>query len=1473
MSSSSHHHHQHHHHLASTGSSSSGGGSESTPSSGAGSSGPSSGGTTATSSANPNRNPSPAPPAHITERNPSLSSVNNNTSSAHNSSSSSTPTTPTTANGDEPVWLSIGTEVSAKYKGAFCEAKIKHVSRLVKCRVNIKSSGSSVVVTDDNVRGDLRVGALVEVKYPGNSYVPATISKIMDGSTYKVVFDDGDEATLKRTSLCLKSGKHYSESESLDHLPLTNPEHFGNPVRGGTRSKRSSRRSTRGTTPSSSVSSSSRRRGGNDVVATPNGRGTRSSSSIAALSGDTNDNNSDIEDNESTADTATGSIDDDDSASNLTQQSIPTKDKDDGTTHSSEARGAQNSPSFSLGDGDAGKVVIIEYDRDKRGTKAKDLWYPALVVTPTTPENTTIKVNDPDIEYLVKSFKDNKFYLINKKGAKEFDRVLYCSSLTDTNSSAALRNAVDKTITWLEKRELPSQWDTDLLLGPFKTPDDETSELDSTVGDEGEMGDHGHSKTEGPIIPVDDAPSEEKDRFIAQLFKFMEERGTPMNKTPVVNGKELDLYRLYLLVNKMGGYNKITNRDSWKGVYVKSDLPTCQTEHQENIAVNQLKAAYKKYLLDFTDFHRKLGTSLSSFVNSPTTWSRSSSRPSRNERTWRVETTPFVSVTKGKTSRRKSVTTEEPKAEQPPTEQVSEPPLPEAKSEEKDTDESSNKSSSNRRGSSAVKKGSKKSPPGGKKKGQVDEDEGGDVSEESTSQDKTVGISVKGDGEEEDDLSSIMCIPKDEEVNLGDKIRVKYIKGGQKEAIYEAKVIKVDKNADPSKQRFYVHYAGWNTRYDEWIRRSVIVEVIRDKSPKRKGGSIGKEPVASAPMKKEDTATTDFKTVETPSSKRGGRVDITTSKTPSVLPPKGKKKEDPAVVKGDEEEKEPLPTRRISLDDTEQEPSVEEGKGQSERFVVDDSSDEGARRRRGTASSTLKKDTATKRGALSTSALPIHPLRSDSPSLSLSKRRRKETDATVPQVKTEATPIQEPQAKEDIKKTDSKKRKGVEVEEIPAATTSDTVDKGVKRKRLSSTTASETTAPPLQAPRVPPSTGKKSSSSASSTSSRFRDREQDRLSDEDNQANQEVARLFYEEKVQSATSLTSSHSNIVTQSSQEEKESSFLLCSEEALPMSPVPPASKEEGKVDDKKNNKENKDLGSSPTTPESLKSNTLSSLTPPHDGEDTKTAGQADAPDVLDDESSRGPNDQSSDKDKGGKGKDQQASPKKVGSKPKRGGRGRTASTSEPSEEVKATQPSSKVSGGSTKTDKHSSGYKTRGSTSGGAGKRKYTFDDRGYSPLDQHPMSPISHQINLTNFVPNAVFATISPMCKYNFCTPIDTSLDADKRIQILNDRISDLRKTYLNIKSEFQTLERRRKKSKRKDRNSGSSPSNGNHHDKSSHGRHHHHHHDRGQEATQTRQSRHLDRSASGDFSNSDTNDCFPSRRDWSGTTATTGSTEQ
>lgn len=84
-----------------------------------------------------------------------------------------------------------------------------------------------------------QVGSTVEVKSAEGVFSEAVISKLTDASWYTVgkctcnstavycrhyglisdqllffaVFDDGDEKTLRRTSLCLKGERHFAESE------------------------------------------------------------------------------------------------------------------------------------------------------------------------------------------------------------------------------------------------------------------------------------------------------------------------------------------------------------------------------------------------------------------------------------------------------------------------------------------------------------------------------------------------------------------------------------------------------------------------------------------------------------------------------------------------------------------------------------------------------------------------------------------------------------------------------------------------------------------------------------------------------------------------------------------------------------------------------------------------------------------------------------------------------------------------------------------------------------------------------------------------------------------------------------------------------------------------------------------------------------------------------------------------------------
>ena len=240
-----------------------------------------------------------------------------------------------------------------------------------------------------------------------------------------------------------------------------------------------------------------------------------------------------------------------------------------------------------------GKVICVDYD-DKRATKLKDLWFPGLIVSPAAQENNKIDLKE---NCLIKSFSNGRFYQILRKELREFTKEIGNQILNDNNSSTSLKSAIEKALNYLEKNELPASWDYELLIGSSlslnENNEDESvsSDLDSLLEEDDDL---------------DDTKSvEEKDRFVAQLYKYMDERGTPINKTPTIWNDDLDLYNLYRLVIKTGGYNRVTNnKNGWKTVYTKL-FPL--NENATQASANQLRLAYKKYLLNFVDFFRKLG--------------------------------------------------------------------------------------------------------------------------------------------------------------------------------------------------------------------------------------------------------------------------------------------------------------------------------------------------------------------------------------------------------------------------------------------------------------------------------------------------------------------------------------------------------------------------------------------------------------------------------------------------------------------------------------------------------------------------------------------------------------------------------------------------------------------------------------------------------------------------------------------------
>ncbi|XP_077781910.1 AT-rich interactive domain-containing protein 4B isoform X2 [Podarcis muralis] len=388
---------------------------------------------------------------------------------------------------DEPPYLTVGTDVSAKYRGAFCEAKIKTTKRLVKVKVTFRHDSSTVEVQDDHIKGPLKVGTVVEVRNPDGTYQEAVINKLTDASWYTVVFDDGDEKTLRRSSLCLKGERHFAESETLDQLPLTNPEHFGTPV-----------------------------------IGKKTNRGRRSNH---------------IPEEESSS----SSSDEDEDDRKQTDELL-------------------------------GKVVCVDY---VSADKKKNLWFPALVVCPDCSDEIAVKKDN----ILVRSFKDGKFSSVPRKDVREI-------SDSSPKPDAALKQAFDQALEFRKNKTVPSNWKTELK------EESSSSEAEEEEEDEKEKEDNS-SEEEAKIEPF----PEERENFLQQLYKFMEDRGTPINKRPVLGYRNLNLFKLFRLVHKLGGFDNIESGAVWKQVYQDLGIPVLNSAAGYNV-----KCAYKKYLYGFEEY-------------------------------------------------------------------------------------------------------------------------------------------------------------------------------------------------------------------------------------------------------------------------------------------------------------------------------------------------------------------------------------------------------------------------------------------------------------------------------------------------------------------------------------------------------------------------------------------------------------------------------------------------------------------------------------------------------------------------------------------------------------------------------------------------------------------------------------------------------------------------------------------------------
>ena len=97
--------------------------------------------------------------------------------------------------------------------------------------------------------------------------------------------------------------------------------------------------------------------------------------------------------------------------------------------------------------------------------------------------------------------------------------------------------AVQKAVSYLEKDELPSHWDREII---FAMDEQSTTESSESASERSEDGDDDEESEEDEQTP------EEKDHLVAELYKHMEDKGSPINNTPAINGKGKQPFRLWV---------------------------------------------------------------------------------------------------------------------------------------------------------------------------------------------------------------------------------------------------------------------------------------------------------------------------------------------------------------------------------------------------------------------------------------------------------------------------------------------------------------------------------------------------------------------------------------------------------------------------------------------------------------------------------------------------------------------------------------------------------------------------------------------------------------------------------------------------------------------------------------------------------------------------------------------------------------
>ncbi|KAI6204748.1 hypothetical protein M3Y94_00712600 [Aphelenchoides besseyi] len=426
---------------------------------------------------------------------------------------------------DIPAFLAPGTDVSAKFKGAFCEAKIQGFeSETLEIRADTKLSSVPIdhVYYREDVQGKLELGKTVMVSYE-NQFYEGVITHIRDLSKYKIIFNDGDEKVLRRNQMVLKGEKHYDTQSNLDNMPLLNPN--------ASRHKRVINETLLG---------SSRSCTRQIQAFVDSGKKEAQSESISTWSSlsDLSDSSGDEKMLTSKKNRLTSSKPDDrrldeEQKSRLIKSEIETNSTSAKKRRSAALRSV--SPTIEFADGTAVMVQMMN-------EKGKTIFYFGIIAAPTAYiSNTTDKTRVfGHNEYPIRCVPSGDYRIFKAQQLNRYDETKTAPESLNSKS----KEAAEIITQYKNKGRLPTGWSTESIFG-FREV--ESGRSNKTKN---------RKKTRN---------TQRREKFYKQLDLYYKSMDIKMRNRlkPVYNGKELDMCRLFSTVGRDGGYRKVSKESKW----------------------------------------------------------------------------------------------------------------------------------------------------------------------------------------------------------------------------------------------------------------------------------------------------------------------------------------------------------------------------------------------------------------------------------------------------------------------------------------------------------------------------------------------------------------------------------------------------------------------------------------------------------------------------------------------------------------------------------------------------------------------------------------------------------------------------------------------------------------------------------------------------------------------------------------------